>query len=114
MLKKIMFLAVLLALAGCALPSTTSERAKSLRVGMTKAEVLEVMGEPLAENFCTPDLWYYYVETIWVDGLITEDECMPLVFENGTLKGFGKLFYSQYRMRKDDLPEIDVAGGSLN
>lgn len=111
MFKKAIIFVALLTIFGCALPSTTGDRSKALRVGMTKAEVIEVMGEPLSENFCTPDIWYYYTKMVWLDGLITEDECMPLVFENGRLKGFGKLFYSQYRMRKNELPEIDLSEG---
>ena len=66
----------------------------------TKEEVLAIMGEPLSdEQFCTPDCWFYYVEPVWCDGLTTEDECIPLVFENGRLVGFGRRFYTEYRLR---------------
>ena len=35
--------------------STNLENSRSLRVGMTKEEVLEVMGEPIRnEEYCTP------------------------------------------------------------
>lgn len=79
------------------------ENSKQLRVGMTKAEVLEVMGEPLSdESFCRPDLWFYYHKTVWADGLVTEDECMPLVFEEGRLVGWGNTFYTSYRINKKD------------
>ena len=108
--------AVLLASAGCALnPWYTASRnidnSKRLRVGMTKNEVLEVMGEPLADEiFCTPDCWYYYIEPVWVDGLTTEEECMPLVFEDGKLIGWGNDFYldHQIKRRKED-PGADLA-----
>ena len=98
--------AVLLASAGCALnPWYTASRnidnSKRLRVGMTKNEVLEVMGEPLADEiFCTPDCWYYYIEPVWVDGLTTEEECMPLVFEDGKLVGWGRGFFVRYRLER--------------
>ena len=85
------------------------ENSRSLRVGMTKAEVLEVMGEPIRnENFCKPDLWYYYIEMVWGDGLVTEEECMPLVFENGRLIGWGNDFLLDYRLkRKTQVPELN-------
>ncbi|MPM73683.1 hypothetical protein SDC9_120665 [bioreactor metagenome] len=77
------------------------ENSKELRVGMTKSEVLEVMGEPVSdETFSTPDVWYYFIQSVWMDGLTTEDECMPLVFEEGKLIGWGNPFYTQYRIDK--------------
>ena len=98
-----------LLLAGCSMPwreaQINVENSKSLRVGMTKAEVLKIMGDPLQdETFCRPDLWYYYIETVWADGLVAEEECMPLIFEKGRLIGWGNRFYSRWRARpeKDD------------
>ncbi len=83
---------------------------KQLRVGMTKAEVLQVMGEPLKdEAFNKPDLWYYYYDCNWLDGLITEEECFPLVFKDGKLIGWGNRFYSAWRLEhKDTVPEIEL------
>ena len=94
--------AVLLVSAGC-WPWYTASRnidnSKRLRVGMTKKEVLEIMGEPLSDEiFCKPDCWYYYIEPVWVDGLTTEEECMPLVFEDGKLVGWGRGFFVRYRL----------------
>ena len=100
---------VLLALCGCVnTPADTAERAKALRVGMTKSQVEEIMGKPVQESFSTPDLWFYYVETVWLDGLITEDECMPLVFENGKLIGFGRKYYNEFRLYKKNLPNVNA------
>ncbi|MBS1370569.1 MAG: DUF3192 domain-containing protein [Lentisphaeria bacterium] len=77
------------------------ENSKQLRVGMTKTEVLEVMGDPVSdETFSTPDVWYYFVQSVWMDGLTTQDECMPLVFEDGRLIGWGNSFYTKYRIEK--------------
>ena len=119
------------------------ENSKRLRVGMTKSEVLGVMGDPVSDElFSTPDVWYYFIQTVWMDaltprlarridlmleqgaldearaavetaseclcdsqtvwmdGLTTEDECMPLVFEDGRLVGWGNPFYTQYRIEK--------------
>ena len=95
---------------GCSTPWGTIRRniehSRDLRVGMTKSEVLEIMGEPIRdENFCKPDIWYYYIEMVWGDGLTTEDECMPLVFENGLLIGWGNDFYVSHRLkRKNEEP----------
>jgi len=85
------------------------ENSRKLRVGMTKGEVLEIMGEPIRdESFCKPDLWYYYIDMVWGDGLITEEECMPLVFEDGKLVGWGNDFYIDYRLkRKDGAPVMN-------
>lgn len=92
--------------AGCTLlpwneAAYNIENSKKLRVAMTKNEVLEVMGQPLAgATFATPDVWYYFTQTVWMDGLNTEDECMPVVFEDGKLVGWGNPFYTQYRIEK--------------
>ena len=93
--------------SGCTMPWTEAQNnldnSKRLRVGMTKSEVLKIMGQPLRdETFCKPDIWYYYVEQIWADGLIAEEECMPLVFENGKLAGWGNHFLTRYRLRRKD------------
>lgn len=85
---------------GCT-PAVTEAVQKSgnLRVSMTKAEVLKIMGTPLQdETFCKPDVWYYFAGQVWADGLVTEDECLPLVFENGKLAGWGMDFYARYRI----------------
>lgn len=75
------------------------ENSKNLRVGMTKEEVIAVMGDPIQdEDFTTPDVWYYYIDTKWYDGLVTEDECMPLVFEHGKLVGWGNDYYNLKRL----------------
>ena len=83
---------------------------KNLRVGMTKAEVLQIMGEPLKnESFNKPDLWYYYYDCNWLDGLTTEEECFPLVFRDGKLIGWGNRFYTAWRLEhKDTIPEVEL------
>lgn len=81
---------------------------KKLRLGMTKAEALKIMGEPERnESFNQPDVWFYYFDINWLDGFITEDECFPLVFKDGKLLGWGNAFYTRYRIeQRDKLPEI--------
>ena len=99
---------------GCSTPWGSAkknvENSRNLRVGMTKNEVLEVMGEPIRdEKFCKPDLWFYYIEMVWGDGLVTPEECMPLVFKDGKLIGWGNDFYLDYQIkrRKED-PGADL------
>ena len=100
---------------GCSTPWGTAkknvENSRNLRVGMTKNEVLEIMGEPIRdEKFCEPDLWFYYVEMVWGDGLVTPEECLPLVFEDGKLIGWGNDFYldRQIKRRTED-PGAELA-----
>jgi outer membrane protein assembly factor BamE (lipoprotein component of BamABCDE complex) len=91
---------------GCALTpwgviQKNTENSRKLRVGMTKAEVLEIMGEPIRnEKFCEPDMWFYYREMVWGDGLLTEDECLPLIFEDGKLIGWGNNFRLDHRLKR--------------
>lgn len=85
------------------------ENSAKLRVGMTKEQVKTIMGEPVDEVFCKPDLWYYYVNTQWHDGLITRDECMPVVFKDGKVAGWGNDYYNRSVVveRRYSLPEIE-------
>lgn len=88
-------------LAGCSWSEARRnlDNARALRVGMTKEQVLAVMGEPIQDEiFTRPDVWFYFIEPVWVDGLTTEDECMPLVFENGKLIGWGNEYYARTRL----------------
>ncbi|MBR2345438.1 MAG: DUF3192 domain-containing protein [Lentisphaeria bacterium] len=116
-MKKIFYmLGVILLLSGCAAinpykkAEINVENSKRLRVGMTKAQVLEIMGEPEKdESFNRPDLWYYYFAPNWIDGLITEDECFPLIFKDGKLIGWGNRFYSSYRLENEKrIPDLEL------
>ena len=83
------------------------EHSRDLRVGMTKEEVRKIMGDPITdEKFCQPDIWYYYNEMVWGDGLITEDECLPLIFENGRLIGWGNNFRIDYRLKRKNAQPV--------
>jgi len=75
------------------------EKMQKLRVGMTKDQVRQIMGDPLEkEVYSKPDIWYYFTESRWFDGVNTRDECTPLVFDptTGTLLGWGYDFYKEY------------------
>ena len=83
--------------SGCGYFSQYSNvsNSKKLRVGMTKQEVLAVMGKPLDEDFCSPNVWYYYVDSKWGDGFYTRDECMPVIFKDGKLAGWGIDYFNE-------------------
>ena len=115
MKKIIMLLAAVMLAAGCSVnPFKTArlnvENSKKLRVGMTKAEVLAIMGEPAKdEAFHRPDIWFYYFNMNWGDGFVTEDECFPLVFENGKLAGWGNAYYTRRRIEhKNRVPNVKL------
>ena len=96
---------------GCSTPwgviRRNKENSRNLRVGMTKEQVKKVMGEPITdEKFCEPNIWYYYIDMVWGDGLVTEDECMPLIFENGKLIGWGNDFRIDYRLKRKNAPPV--------
>ena len=115
-MRLLIFAAVLVCtvLCGCTTAGDDAQKnvanSKSLRVGMTKQQVLEIMGEPLKDEvFCQPDLWYYYTGTVWADGLITADECTPLVFENGKLIGWGNNFLTANKLERRKSAKTFVA-----
>ena len=91
----------LLFMTGCYFDQYTNvEKAKQLRVDMSKEEVLAIMGEPVEVELRSPDLWFYFIRSYWHDGMITEDECMPVVFENDKVIGWGNRFYATYRLEE--------------
>lgn len=116
-MKKSIF--CLLAAAGCGLLLSgcgyfskfdNFENSAKLRVGMTKDEVRNIMGEPEDEVYSKPDVWFYYIETRWHDGLVTEDECMPVVFKDGKLIGWGKEYYNREKLDKVHYEPPEIKG----
>ena len=110
----ILFFAALM-IAGCSLnpfhaAKTNVENSKKLRIGMTKNEVLSLMGEPVKnETFNRPDIWFYYSNMNWGDGFVTEDECFPVVFKNGKVAGWGNAYYTKARLEnKDRVPVVNI------
>lgn len=105
-------ISVILAAGGCGLTSQFDnfENSAKLRVGMTKAQVREIMGEPLDAVFAKPDVWYYYIETRWHDGQETIDECMPVVFKKGNLAGWGNDYYKQEKLLKKQYERPAIEG----
>ena len=70
-----------------------------LELEMTKNKVVQIMGTPtLNEAYKTGDegelvILFYYTNRKWADGNFTKDECIPIVFKNGKLIGWGDEFY---------------------
>ena len=86
-------------LAGCSWSeiSRNIKNSEQLRVGMTKEQVLQIMGETLKNaSFHEEDVWHYFIRVNWYDGLYTRDECMPLVFKDGKLIGWGTEFKARF------------------
>lgn len=85
-------------LPGCSLKEAAENRTnlEKIKVGMTQAQVKEIMGEPLKEVYSAPDIWFYYTKYQWFDGMNTRDECTPLMFNaEGILIGIGYDFYKE-------------------
>ena len=96
------------------------EKTNHLSIGMTKADVTKLMGtetvtvnlsgvgylwadsyEKISSPYRTETLqgkdkvfevWYYYTDLKNTDGAITDDELMPVVFDDGKLIGWGCSF----------------------
>lgn len=72
-----------------------------LEIGMTKDRVMQIMGKPdlneayLAADKGTLSILFYYTNRKWADGNVTKDECIPIVFKNDTLIGWGDEFYEK-------------------
>ena len=104
-MKKILLMglaiALMLMVVSCAAEAfRNKQNVGKLKKGMTKDEVVAVMGEPVkGEVYCMPDAMFYYTDPKWSDGNITSDECTPLVFEKDKLIGWGQEFYKEYRQK---------------
>ncbi|HBM15013.1 MAG TPA: hypothetical protein DD381_01475 [Lentisphaeria bacterium] len=73
------------------------ENIKNVKVGMTKKQVIAIMGSPiLDEIYNKPDVWFYYTDWDWADCARTEEESTPVVFKNGVVIGIGRGFYRNY------------------
>jgi hypothetical protein len=121
-MKRIIIPFLVLILAGCSnfyldtadlLRTHNSETVKKLTVGMRQDVVMEMMGtEPSKGIFMwidnpyrtetltgkdgkTYEVLYYYTTLKQLDDKITDDKLTPLVFEKGSLIGWGYPFLDQ-------------------
>ncbi|WP_416305691.1 DUF3192 domain-containing protein [Neptunicella sp. SCSIO 80796] len=72
-----------------------------LEAGMTKESIIELMGSPdISEAKKITDrtlqVMFYRTERKKSDGITTQDECVPLLFENNQLIAWGNDTYAQY------------------
>ena len=85
--------------ASCGYFQAKEQRAKlaDIRVGMTREQVAEIAGEPLSKELYSSDnLWFYYTSPKWYDGMITQDECTPFLFDDdGLLQGWGNRYFRE-------------------
>ncbi len=79
--------------------SRNNENLLKLEMGMSKEDVISIMGKPdLNEAYQSlygkpVVIFFYYTQRKWPDGNVTKDECTPVVFENDRLVGWGDEFY---------------------
>ena len=73
-----------------------------IRKGMTRKQVLEIMGEPVkGEAYCNDRELFYYTRQSWMDGMIMRDECTPIVFDEfDRVIGWGYDYHSGILDRK--------------
>jgi len=73
------------------------ENLPKIKVGMTKKQVISIMGVPLIEEeYNKPNVWYYYTDWDWADCARTEEESTPIVFGDGVVIGIGRVYYRNY------------------
>jgi|SRR3989344_2085449 len=116
MVRTITVTALFLFLAACAgSPHQTGIEAQQnrasllkLNVGLTKDQVLGVMGPPYKTEMYVIDgkpteFWLYLTEGKSIHDLrVTDAHLTPLAFENGVLKGWGRNYYdTTLRIKKD-------------
>ena len=95
-------LAVMLSSCFYAEISRNQKNLAKIRKGMTRQQVLEIMGEPIkGEVFCTDRELFYYTRQSWMDGMVMRDECTPIVFDDyDRVLGWGPDYHSGILDRK--------------
>jgi hypothetical protein len=114
-MKKLLVLLLCLGLTGCASLSgiriMNRQNLLKLSIGMTKQEALNVMGTRTFKTYADGtinnpyrseilsnkegrvfEVVHYYTDVKSLDGVITDDELTPLIFDNGKLIGWGQSF----------------------
>ncbi|HPN84335.1 MAG TPA: DUF3192 domain-containing protein [Victivallales bacterium] len=98
MKKKLLTLIISVSLLSAC--STIKDKKSDIKLGMTKDEVVSLLGKPVeGEKYCSENVLFYYDGAKWFDGNITSDECLPLVFENDKLIGWGHDFYQSHKKK---------------
>ncbi|MEW9797662.1 DUF3192 domain-containing protein [Alteromonas sp. CYL-A6] len=73
-----------------------------LRLGSTREEVLALLGSPditeaKMRSGTSIQVMFYRTQHVRADGLTTQDECTPLLFENEKLIAWGDGAYQSYQ-----------------
>lgn len=73
-----------------------------LRLGSTREEVLALLGSPditeaKMQDGTSIQVMFYRTQHVRADGLTTQDECTPLLFENDQLIAWGEGAYQSYQ-----------------
>lgn len=80
-----------------------------LNIGMTKAEVAQIMGQPRKTEAYSIEgrnieFWLYLTEGITItDRSMGDKNLTPLAFEDGTLIGWGRNFYDKTLKYQHDI-----------
>ena len=113
-MKKIGILLLIVSLVGCVaaqeqMRTKNRENLLHLSRGMQKFEVLQIMGTQTVKNINNPykvetpmgkdgtlyEVLFYHTESKNKDGIITDDELIPIVFDDNKLMGWGWAFLSE-------------------
>jgi hypothetical protein len=89
-------LPILLSGCGLIMVAQNRDRLNDLKVGMTKDQVVKLMGRPYQTEAIAETEWLFYkIDLMYDPGLI------PLAFENGILVGWGRNFYTKEAEKYD-------------
>jgi len=80
---------------------TNRKNLNKIEIGITKAEILEIMGRPHIREASNQQEWWLYeiARSIYITDY---ERYTPIVFENGKVIGWGRNFY------KDIPKEYDI------
>lgn len=111
MIKVINLLVLVVFLNGCVSSSTmpwgierTRKNLMKLELGMSKQEVIDIMGSPYnREAYVTPDgqslEFLIYLTKYTYSGSIPDTDTTPICFLNGKVTGWGRNFYISEKQR---------------
>lgn len=80
----------------------------NLRIGMTKNQVIELMGVPSKTEAYeiqgnNLEFWLYLTEYTWTEFTGSKPDYTPLAFEGDILKGWGRNYYDQALRIKQEI-----------
>ena len=123
-MKKLLILLLCLGLVGCAstMPwniGRTRRNLMKLEIGMTKQEVINIMGEPYdreaykLKNGQTLDFLIYLTKYTYADRILDSDTT-PICLQDGKVTGWGRNFYVNEKKRYEIKVNIDESKRGKN